>query len=82
MLHVPESLALIFHHPFLAAQNVLGPLLLFLQALGGIDFFRLGHGKRFFDGRDEAKEQQAGRHGTNDKDNNAFKIFHVNHSIK
>ena len=82
MLHVPKSLALVFRQPFLSIHGVFGALLLFLQALGGIDSFRLGHGKRFFDGRDEAKEQRAGRHGTNDKDNNAFKIFHGNHSIK
>ncbi len=77
MLHVPEALALIFHYPFLLVQNVLRSLLLLLQALGGIDFLRLGHGKRFFDSCDEAKEQQTGHHSAEDKDHNAFKVFHI-----
>lgn|GEM_PF-6278804 len=82
MLHVPESLTLVFHHFFLPVRDILGALALFLQALGGIDAVWFGHGERFFDGRDKAEEQHTGRHDANDKDENSFKIFHGTDSIR
>ena len=82
LLHVAKSLTLVFHQSFLFVQGVLGPLALFLQAFGGINRLGGGYGERFFDGRDEAPDQQRGHYGADHVKNYSFRIFHNNHSIK
>lgn len=81
-MHVPEPLTLVVHQSFLPVDDVLGTSALFLQALGGIDLLRLGHGERFLDGGDESPEQQTGDSDTENEDQYSFRIFHRRHSIK